>query len=510
MRRWTIIALAFAAAACSAPEITERYVAERAIFRVERHLRNLRDEGEPADPRRLAELAIDFESVALAVPDRGSDALREIEARAWMRAAECHFDLVDSLRAEFILANVAANFADLPHIFGEVSYQLGRVTERHGQYRATIGHYRDVIELVAPDPGPDPRSPPDPEARPEEKTADDFVLGLPLYIARLAVRDTTVTDAVPFYEAARLYYSDRTDDTSPFVRIESAVLLAEVLADRGEWDQASTTLDLIEDRIPGIVMTRVEPADVRLASFEYQVRARRFGVATADSVRWLLERLINDYSYGDTAPSALLAMANCAYELGEGKEAHHDLARLVRDYPTAPAVPEGQLLRARLYADGQSWRDARRVLQALPLEFPTSDAALRAPLEIAAYYRGIGDFEGERNALVRAAERYREILHRYPRGPHTFTTRGNLVTVFDLQGRYAEAVDELIAICDETALPAQRPGLLFAAARRAETHLADPARAAGIMDRLADEFPDTRLGRAAVRDARRLRLAQEQ
>jgi outer membrane protein assembly factor BamD (BamD/ComL family) len=256
-------------------------------------------------------------------------------------------------------------------------------------------------------------------------------------------------------------------------------------------------------------MTRFEPSDVRLASFVDQVQALRYGEASADSVRGLLESLINEYPHGDVAPVALFSMAKCAYELGDDVQAHRDLARLVRNYPTAPVIPEGQLLRAQMYADEGNMRDAQRTLRALPLEFPTSPAALRAPLEVAAHYRNLGDAAGERHALTRAEQRYREILERYPRGPHGLTTRSNLVTVLTMLGRNAEAVDELLAMCDGIAPRAQQPVLLSAAAQKAETVLADTERAARIYERLAEEFPHTRLGRAAVRDARRLTEANK-
>jgi tetratricopeptide (TPR) repeat protein len=269
------------------------------------------------------------------------------------------------------------------------------------------------------------------------------------------------------------------------------------------WREASRTVDAIEGRIPGIVLSRHENAEARLASVSYQIHALQFGEADRDSVRALVEGLVQDYPYGDYAPAGLFEMARCEERLGNVDEAHHDLARLVRDYPTAPVVPEAQLLRARLFVRDGDWRSARRTLRALPLEFPTSDAALRAPLEIASHYRNNGDVAGEQEALVRAERRYREILERYPRGEHSYAVREKLVNVHELQGRNRQAIEDLLAMCDEVARPAQRPALLFAAARRAELHLTEPARAATIYRRLADEFPDTRLGKAAVRELHR-------
>lgn len=286
------------------------------------------------------------------------------------------------------------------------------------------------------------------------------------------------------------------------------MLLGEVLADRGRWREASTTVDAIEGRIPGLVLSRIENADARLASVSYQVQALEFGEAETDSVRQLVEELVRDYRYGDYAPSALFALARCMFRLGQDELTHEYVARLVRDYPTAPVVPEAQLLRARTWVRQGNWRDAQRTLLALPLEFPTSEAALRAPIEVAAHNRRTGDGPGALRALERAESQYREILERYPEGPHSYAIHEKLVTVLDLQGRSGEALDEVLAMCEGVARPTQRPGLLMAAARRAELQLGEPARAILLYQKLADDFPDTRIGRAALRDVHRLAGAQ--
>jgi hypothetical protein len=137
-------------AGCAAPEVTELYLTERDFFNVERRLFSLRDEGEPYDTRVLRELAADFETVALTIPKGGPTELRRIEGRAWLRATQCHFDAVDSSRAELILSKLAREFDDLPSILGELSYQLGQTAELHGDYREAIKQYRYTLALVPP------------------------------------------------------------------------------------------------------------------------------------------------------------------------------------------------------------------------------------------------------------------------------------------------------------------------------------------------------------------------
>lgn len=501
MRPW--VPLVLLTVACAAPDITNQYVIERALFKAEQRFQDYWEEGKPPDHRRLHEIAAEFEAVALATPEGSPAELRVLQGQAWLRAAECHFDLVDSGRAELILTRLIRSFEDMDEIFSEASLRIGRVAELHGEYPEAIRHYTNVFDRIEPDRRLGLRRTRELSPRPGVYTADRYVLELPLRAARLAARDETVTEG-DYYAFALEYYTQKRVDPSDIIRVRAATLLADVFADQGEWNEASRVLDAVEHLVPDIMMSRLEPADIRLRSFRHQVEAWRFGVVSADSVRILLERLVADYPYGDYAPTALYETARCARELGRTAEAHDDIVRLVRDYPTAPVVPEAQLLRAHMFADERELGDARRILLALPLEFPTSAAALRAPLEIIAFYRNAGDRKGALNAIDRAESRYREVIQRYPRGTHSVATRINLVTILDMQGRYAESVDELLAMCEDIAPIPQRPSLLSSAAHRAESHFEDPGRAIQLYERLAEEFPHTRLGRAAVRHVHRL------
>lgn len=504
--RWIVVA-AVLVAGCASGDLADRYRAERALYHIEAPFVRLKLEEKITERRQWRQYAAAFEAIAVQIPARQDSTLRVVEGRAWMRAAECHFAALDSGRAELLLANLAASDADLPPVFGEVSLLLGRNAEREGQYLSALGHYRDVVEVVAPDPGPDPTEYRDPDALPEEETANDFVLALPLRMARLAARDTTLADPGLYYARAREYYGARVDDPSPFVRVESNALLAETEADQGEFARAVQILRELERHIPYVVRPRRAPEDVRLQAFGYVVQSWVFGRADADSAGTALEELLADYPVGTTGADALLTFAKAADRLGRHRQALEVLDRLRRDHPTATVVPEAELLRARIEENQGDWLEAQQTLRTLSREFPTSRPALRAPLEIAAHHRRTGDPVGEAEALDRAEQTYREVMVRYPGGAHSFFLHEMLVQTLTLQGRDLDAIEELIAMCDGVAAPAQRPALLVDAARRAETRLGQPARAADILERVAEEFPDTRIGRWSLRHARRLRAA---
>ena len=500
-------------AACSGEQVADRYRAERELFSVESGYLKFKRSDNAHDLSRLHNYAVDFEASAMHISSwsaTASTATREVEARAWLRAAECHFALLDSGRAELIVATLAANHADIPSVVGPVAWRQGRIAESQARYRAAILQYRVVAENVTPDPGPEPDEVFDPEAIPEEETVDDFVLNLPLRSTRIAALDTSFVDRGPLYEEAERYYKSFEDDASEFVRVEATRLLAATRADQGHWAEASLTLDSLEGTIPRYVYPATHPRQIRLASFRYQVRARDWGQCSDDSLRTLLDQLIRDYPRGSSAPAALLSIARSEARRGEVELALADLHRIRRDWPTSGVLPNAELLRGRLLERAGKRDDARRALQAIPLSFPTSKAALIAPLELASHYQTSGDRTGAMRALLRAEDHYRELLTRYPEGEHSMETHEKLVQTLTLMGRDSEAVDELLAMCDGEVPLAARPALLMDAARRAEDRLGQPARASEILDRLAEQFPNTRIGRQAVRKANRLREVDTQ
>lgn len=485
-------------AACSASDVTERYRAEREFYGVEHRFSQGRDEQLVRGRSQWRRFAADYEAVANRIEEDAPDEVRIIQGRARLRAAECYFASIDSIRAQLLLANLAESHVDLPEIFGEVSLGLGRISERHGQYLSALEHFQDVLDRVPPDPREEESDAPKTSARMQ-------VIDLPLRMARIAARIPAESDPDGHYARARDYYSEKSEDPSIFIRAQATMNLADIEADLGEFARASQLLDELEQRILPSMMHEIDAGDIRLASFRYQVEAWTWGRTEEDSLRVLLDRLLQDHPRGRVAPAALLAMARGAAIVLGPEAAFPYLERLRRDHVTSDIVPEADLLRAQLLKEANRWTEARSALRVLSLEFPTSEVALRAPLEITAYHRQIGDFHGEVEALQEAEKGYRDVLTRYPEGAHTFLTREKLIQTLTLQGRHTEALEQLIALCDEVATPEQLPALLVDAARRAESQVGDPLRAAELLGRVAVEFPHTLIGKWCDQQVRRLR-----
>jgi TolA-binding protein len=493
--------------ACSTSELTERYRTEREFHRLESLFVRLRSRGEVQARHQWREFAQDFKAVALRAPESAAPDIREVKNRAWLRAAQCHLAAIDSSRAELILTTLARNEADLPAFFAEVSLLLGHGAEQNGEYLTALHHYQTVVDLVEPDTGPTAAELARPDYVPEEKTADDFVLALPLQMARIAARDPALSNPATYYALAREFYARHIDDPDAFIRVEAGILLAETEADQGYFALASQTLHNLESRIPNIVFPVHSPNDVRLMAFQYQVQSWIWGGTTRDSVRTNLEQLLSDYPIGNAPAGALYTYARGVAQLGETAEALTHLQRLIFDHPTSNLIPDAHLLSAELLEQAGEGLEALQELRILSREFPASTAGLRAPLEIAAYHRRAGDLAREAEALRRAEADYRRIIERYPEGAHSFFAREKLIQTLSLQGRWTDATDEVLALSDEVATHQQQPGLLVDAARRTEIELGELAQAAEILERVADEFPHTRIGQWSARQARRLRTA---
>ena len=324
-------------------------------------------------------------------------------------------------------------------------------------------------------------------------------------VARLANRDSTVTDADVWHRKAKDYYRKHSKHVSGLIRVPAFWNLANLEADQSNLQEAIAILDALEDNIPGRVMPVLEPADVRLASFSYQVEAWTLGQLSRQSVADALDQLIEDYPMGRVAPEALIAMGRGAVALQEYELALTLFRRTSRDYPSSPAVPAAELARSRLLESLNRWDEARTPLRALPREFPTSTAALSAPLEAAAHFRRLSDPVAEAAALEEAKELYIDIRDRYPEGTHSIFVRECLIQTYSLLGEDAAAINEIIALCDGPAAAVQRPALLANAAQRAETELADLELAVNILERAGEEFPNTRVGQRSLRHASRLR-----
>ena len=476
----------------------------------------LRDEGEPADPRRLAELAIEFEAVALAVPDRGSDALREIEGRAWMRAAECHFELVDSVRAEIILANARRELRGPPAIFGEVSLPA---RPRHRAPRSVSRRDRPLQRRRRTashrTPGPDPKV----SARPGSDRAGRENRGRlragpppPHRATRGPGHDGAPTGRMLRGGAPLLL---RTEWTTVSIRPNRSGRPARG-SPGGPWQSGTRRrprCDLIEDRIPGDrdVAGTSPPKCASLRS-NTQIRACRFGGRNCRfGARARRETRSATTLTATTAPSALLAMANARTNSADRRSAPSTWRASCATTLRLPLCPKAQLLRARLYRGRTETGVMReRVLQAIATRVPDERCcATRAPGDrrLLSWHSGTApvnahalDVRGRDTAKSSIATPRATQLH------HPRKTRLGLRSPESAR----EAVNELLAMCDAVAQPAQRPGLLCAAASRTELQLGEPARAATIYQRLADEFPNTRLGpRRTSGSSPTRRLAQE-
>jgi TolA-binding protein len=495
-----LISLLLMGASCSRDlDVGRRYHAERELWRANWEFRNLSIRPQDVSDAQLAGLAQKFEGISeriMSAKGSGSrsatgDEVQTLAARALFAAAQVHAMLHDSTRVEQILSQVAQDFGHLPQVGGEVALAQGMIAENRGQLRQAADFYQAVVERLAPQPG---------DAGPA-----GMVLDLPLQIARLRARDKNATpdDAQTNYGLARAYYQRLLrEHAGDVIGIESQVRLAQLAADLRDWDTAISALRDVESQVSAMDEPSRQPCEVRFAISGYQ----RLAGEDLEAVRRTLESILADYPKCKIAPQVLLALCANANSRDQVEEALGYLDRIIRDYrDDEQSAPEALLVRARLLASRDRWREALEILRALPSRHPMSEQALVAPLEIVQHYRGVEDAEATAGALEQAERDYRGFLAKYPPNRLTAFARQRLIDTLILQKKFDLAVTEYVSLADDLRGSPLGASLLVTAAEVARNDLANPARAAGILEHIAESYPKEEVGRWAAGEAARLR-----
>ncbi len=490
-------------AGCDDPrEVGVRYRAERELWRANREARRLGIQPKLVTQDQWRALAARYEAIAaeygkIASRDDNSEAgrtatqIRQIAARSLINAAEVHAVLGDSTGMMQDYESVASTFQDLPLVKGEVALVRGRIAMSNGQTDQAIAAYRIVVETVPPEPG--------------GAGVTAVVIDLPLEIARLQTQAIARASAAAgvFYDVARDQYQ-RWIDAHPgtLIEVDSRRRLADIAADRGDWEAAIATLRRLEDQLRAVEMKGRDPAAVRLGIAKLELRTDPSG----EAARKTLTSLVDEYPESPVAPQALLLLATSAGDHGQLDEALASLDRIRDDYATATdVVAQSLLLRGRLLERNGRWPQALETFRSLPVEQPTSDAALQAPLEVVDHYVRANDAEGSRNALADAERHYRDFIARYPPGRNSLLARVKLVQTLALQKRHEEAVSTLVDMGESLSDRPEGASFFVDAARMAFNDMNDRARAAEILERAGKLYPKTQIGIWAASEASRMR-----
>jgi TolA-binding protein len=498
MRPFAFGALLLLLASCSGQEIGQRYRAERDSWRANREFQRLSASARHTGEDRWRALADRYEEIAgrclsgSGSGSRGSAAvqteLQGIAARALFSTAQIHGALQDSVRVDQIFRQMATTFSQQPNIAGEVSLSRGRIAESRGEIAQAIEYYRSIVEQVEPRPG--------------QPGIAGTVLALPLRIARLqASASSDPSDSTQYAESRRYYRRMLAESASAKVVIGARGHLADIAADLGQWAEAERILRRLEQQLRSMDTPPRDPAEVRFAT----VMARVHAHSPPQAIRAEIDSLLADYPQGETAPRALLVLADEAGAQGRPDEALGFLDRLLREFDSAIVAPEAILAKGQILERLDRWSEAIDSYRSLQAEYPISVAALRTHLEIADHYLRSGNEAARMSALEQAQRGYREFLDRYPENPCTYDAWEMLIRTLSLEHRQEEAVNEMVTLSEYVAGSSRELRLLVEAARMATVELGDTSRAVALLERAATRFPQTRTGAWSSREAERLR-----
>lgn len=325
------------------------------------------------------------------------------------------------------------------------------------------------------------------------------VMDAPIWAADLLVEAGRQEEALAELDRADIYYRELVnenpnDQTAALAWVQIGLAATR----RGRFDRAVEAVERAR-RVPGA--TEIEPR-ILFVLGTLQQESRRDYPEAAAVFGELAERFPDD----PLAPEALVRHAASLADAGAPDQALSALARLDEKYPRdRTSVPSGRLLAARILTRLNRWPDALSRYRSLMADFPTSDAALGAPLEIAGHYAQAGEAEAARSTLQRAVEEYGRVRTEKAGGREAVIAGEIEVVALSRLERWAEAADRLIALTVEFPGQSRNPMRMVEAAAIVRNRLNDPIRAAGILDRLAEQYPQSPLASRAREEAASLR-----
>jgi tetratricopeptide (TPR) repeat protein len=470
---------------CGDDDLHVRYEAERHLWNADDARFRLpgRPVGDGRD--RWLALAERYESIAghyeswtarhdVDAPFRSE--LRDVAGRAWIRAADLHTATGDSLEGRELLTRLIERFAGTPRAL-DVRLRLGDIALVDGDSASAVDHLRRAWSI----------------ARDSTRARNDHI-ELPGRIAGLSPvrRDPQST----VYTWARDEYHTILRRARHATRVEAAIELADMALDFGDVDSA---MDVIE-RLTEPIRSRWNPAAGDLGTMrravELQIRAFGNGAVEFEALRPNLDWTLDH----DSRPGRLLTTLGATLEeRGELDRALSIYESIWTRYDDALWAPRAMLSAADIYSRRQEWDKALVQLELLESRYSLSEPALAVPLSRAEHLRRRGPDSAAITALEQAERRYEELMERLPRGSHADHLRELLIETLERRGRYREALAQRLAWIDDAAGTMEELHRLHTTLQSAREHRLDDEVVASIERRIADRFPDTRLGRRMAR-----------
>ena len=471
---------------CGDEALHVRYEAERHLWRADRDRAAL--PGNPAGEgyEQWEALAARYESIAAHYGSWASDPdvadphraeLRRITGTAWLRAVDLRAGCADSLGARDVLGAVIDRFAGTP-IAVDMHLRSSGVALADGDSARAVEHLHRVWSAVR-----------------ESERDRRAHLDTPGRIARLAPDERRAE--APAYAWAAAEYR-RVIETG---RRRDVALATLELADLAlDFDDTSTALDILEP-LTSSMLARAEPEPGDARIMRRIVEAMAWALARGDLEPEALEPALEwALDHGADAGRTLTAVGNALDDRGRLDEALAVYERIRDRYDDAEWAPRALMSAARIRSRRGKWDQAFVDLKLLEARYALTPPALRVPLEIVSLNRRRGTHAEAAEALRRAEQTYRRLTDRLPRGGHGDLLQELLIETLERQGRYTEAHAERLEWIDRASGSVEELHRLRASIEAGRNNLLADEMIDPLVQRMAERFPNTRLGRrAAVR-----------
>ncbi len=482
------VAAALLLAACGPAKNSERYAAEKKLFKARKLKEDLYAGGMKSEfVAKAAEayrgIVNEYAGSVGAVPG-----IEEIVVSAQMELGELEYrsGLLREARDDFEKAMEIAR--NVPPAFANALYSAGVISEELGEGAQATGYYTRFSERFL--------------------AADSIALTVrmnprylvtPLKLAALAERrgDTAGTRRW-LEEAERVFGSVIEREEDPAILRETRFNLLAAYLQQKNWTRAREFAGEIR-KIYGD-----NPLDVSAVTY-LEGKIQEDGLKNTAKALELYRSVYEDYPKSGEAADALLAAAGIHRNAKRLDEASSLYERIVDEFKDrVPAVVEAQWQLARIDELRGDPEAASLRYRSLYADYPETLQGFEAPLRIASIYRERGAEDAAAAAYDQALKHY-EKLASGQRPPATrIMAEQYAVRTLTETKRWKEAAERLTTIVDRYPDYSPFRGNYLRAASIYEKELGDRTQAIRELETCAAKYPGTELAGAARRELARL------
>jgi tetratricopeptide (TPR) repeat protein len=491
--RLTAAVLLLAATGCLPhDDIRARYQLERMLWHAQFFERRVNISFHHASKGDMTRAVQAFQAVIAADP------LSSAEARGWDPAVASDIRRLQ-MSARIALAHLyflSERYADAATIYEE-TLQLGSMSLRDvvdarlgvarslymsGESSAVTEHCAQLFSEVVENP----------EFWAGGFEVDDVMLNIPVVLVRL-YQQNGEAEAYERYSALAVDFYARVSGTWPGKRVDGQARLARVQLHmvREEWAEAAAAIE-------GIVADSTLAAGTGAGLELILGEIRAFPLADPVGAEPILKRLVERYPGTDAAYAARYDLAAIRLAQGDHDAATAGFRELERERGVPDAVASRAMFaRAQLLESQGLWDDASALLHRLEQLYPDTAPAIQAPMVTVRHYLDSGEGALAERALEHAREYYVSLLDRRSRfNGDRLLVQGALAESYVMTGRAGEVAEVLAS--GEGAWDDRSAAVgMLRAAELYRVEMEDSTRAAEILKKVIERFPETRYARVA-------------